>query len=68
MFSSSVLFLALAYVVGTMFGYIIALQRGRREGLESTLDKLIYDGYIRSKVDKHGEIIIYKYWEDHEKS
>lgn len=68
MISSSVLFLALAYVVGTMFGYIIALRRGWREGVESSLDNLIHHGYIRSKVDKNGETVIYKYWEDHEKS
>jgi len=68
MFSSSVMFLGLAYVVGTMFGYAVALRRGRREGLESSLDSLIHHGYIRSKVDKNGETILYKYWEDHDKS
>ena len=60
---SIVLGLAMAYVVGTVFGYVVAIQRGRREGIEISLDSLIARGYVRSGVNKHGETVIYKYWE-----
>lgn len=63
MISSTVLYLGLAYVVGTAFGYIVAIQRGRREGIEISLDSLISRGYIRTGVNNQGETVIYKYWE-----
>lgn len=63
MFSSSVLYLALAYIVGTAFGYAVAIKRGRREGIEASLDSLITRGYIRTGVNKDGETVIYKHWQ-----
>ena len=60
---SIILGLALAYVVGTAFGYVVAIQRGRREGIELSLDSLIARGYVRSGVNAQGEVVIYKYWE-----
>lgn len=67
MFSSVVLYLGLAYVVGTVFGYVVAIQRGRRQGIELSLDSLIARGYIRSGVNERGETVIYKYWENNGK-
>lgn len=57
------LWLAVAYIVGTAFGYAVALRQGRREGIEVSLDSLIAQGYIRTGVNSRGETVIYKYWE-----
>jgi hypothetical protein len=58
-----VLILAFVYVIGTLFGYVVALKKGRRQGIEASLDSLIERGYIRTCVNARGETIIYKYWE-----
>jgi hypothetical protein len=58
-----ILGLAVAYIVGTMFGYIVAIQQGRRAGIERSLDTLIALGYVRTGVNAQGETVIYKYWE-----
>jgi len=61
--------LAVSYTVGTVFGYMVALRRGRREGIEISLDSLVARGYIRTGVNSRGETVIYKYWEkDKEKN
>ena len=64
MISSTVLYIGLAYVVGTAFGYAVALTRGRREGIEIGLDSLIANGYLRTGVHDRGETVIYQYWEE----
>ena len=61
---TTILGLAVAYIVGTLFGYSIAFYRGRRQGLELTLEALIAMGYIRTGVNKHGETVIYRHWEN----
>ena len=61
---SIILGLALAYIAGTVFGYVVAIRQGRKEGIEISLDSLIARGYVRSGVNKHGETVIYKYWEE----
>ena len=55
--------MAVAYVIGTAFGYALAFRYGRRQGLELSLDALIALGYVRTGVNKNGETVIYKYWE-----
>lgn len=59
----AVLGLAVPYTVGTIFGYFVAIQQGRREGIEVSLKSLIACGYIRTGVNSCGETVIYKYWE-----
>jgi hypothetical protein len=56
--------LAVAYAVGTAFGYAVAFNKGRRRGLELTLDTLIALGYVQTGVNARGETVIYKYWEE----
>ena len=60
-------FLAIAYIVGTVFGYFVALKRGMTMGIELSLDSLIEDGYVRASVNKDGDVVLYKYWENDEK-
>ena len=61
-----VLGLAVAYIAGTIFGYVVAIQRGRRAGIERSLDTLIALGYVRTGVNAQGETVIYKHWEKEE--
>lgn len=63
-----ILGLAISYTVGTVFGYAVAFRLGRRQGLELSLDTLIALGYVRTGVNKNGETVIYKYWENNEKT
>ena len=60
-------FLAIAYIVGTVFGYFVALKRGMTMGIELSLDSLIEDGYVRAGVNKDGDVVLYKYWENDKK-
>ena len=58
------IWLAIAYAIGTWVGYRIAYKRGKRDGVESSIDQLIAGGYLKTGTDENGETVIYKYWED----
>lgn len=52
--------LALAYIVGTLFG----LWYKQKGTVEATIDSLIDNGYLKHRKDAKGEIEILKYNED----
>ena len=58
------IWLLIAYFVGSWIGYRLAIIKGRREGIELSVDSLIKSGYLKSKVNEKGETVIYKHWED----
>jgi len=52
-----------AYGIGTMFG--LAIQNFRGQSIVGrTIDKLIADGYLRTRKDANGETEILKYNEE----
>lgn len=61
---TTVIGLAAVYTIGTLFGYFVALRRGRKEGINFSVDNLISNGYIRHSINDKGEVVLYKYWED----
>ena len=54
-------FIAFAYVVGTLFGRYTARKDNVTDIVESTIDSLIADGYLKTKTTKNGDIEILKY-------
>jgi hypothetical protein len=66
-FTETHLWLLIAYVVGTLFGILKAsrnVNAGTSIIIEATMDRLIKDGYIKSRLDKDGQVEILKYWEE----
>lgn len=65
--TSTHLWLFIAYAAGTLFG-IVKSSRNVSAGsaiiIEATMDRLIKDGYIKSRLDKNGQVEILKYWEE----
>lgn len=53
-------------VVFTFLGMSFRLDRKKFVGsiVENTIDKLIEDGYLRTRKDEKGEIHLLKYYED----
>jgi len=52
------LFIFIAYVLGTAFGFYIGLDRGRLHGIELCIDNLIRDGYLKYRgVKSNPEIL-----------
>lgn len=58
------IWLLIAYAIGSWIGYRLAINQGRREGIELSIDSLIKSGYLKSKINEKGETVIYKHWED----
>lgn len=61
------LFLFITAVVFTFVGR--RMERQRNDGLtrtliEATIDRLIKDNYIKSKLDKDGQVELLKYYEE----
>lgn len=66
-FTGMHLWLFIAYTVGTLFGILKAsrnVNAGTSIIIEATMDRLIKDGYIKSRLDKDGQVEILKYWEE----
>jgi hypothetical protein len=60
--TAELVFVALAYVVGTLFGRYTARKDNVNDIIESTIDSLINDGYIKTKGEgKTLELL--KHWE-----
>lgn len=53
-------------VIFTFLGMSFRLDRKKFIGsiIENTIDKLIEDGYLRTRKDEKGEIHLLKYYED----
>ena len=65
-FSANILWLFFAYALGSVFTGYTFYKSGTRNGIESTIDSLIAQGFLRHKKDKDGEVEIIK-WNDHTK-
>ena len=65
-FSANILWLFFAYALGSVFTGYVFYKSGTRNGIESTIDSLIAQGFLRHKKDKDGEVEIIK-WNDHTK-
>ena len=66
-FTETHLWLLIAYAVGTLFGILKAsrnVNAGTSIIIEATMDRLIKDGYIKSRLDENGQVEILKYWEE----
>ncbi len=61
-FTANILWLLFAYVVGSVFTGFVLYKTGTRNGIESTIDNLITQGFLRHKKT-NGEIEILK-WND----
>ena len=46
------LFILLAYIVGTVFGWWIGRSSGMRQGIADTVDNLIEQGFLKWKGSK----------------
>lgn len=58
------LFTAVLY---TFVGYFMASKKSpdnMTSIIEATIDRLIQDGYVKTKLDENGEIELVKYYED----
>ena len=64
-FSADVWWLFFAYSLGSIFTGYVFYKSGTRRGVESTIDGLIEQGFLRHKR-VNGEIEIIK-WNDHSK-
>lgn len=61
------LWIFIAYAAGTMFGRFAFMSKFNVDTskiIEATIDRLIQDGYIKSRKDKNGEIELVRYNED----
>ena len=56
--------MAVSYIAGTLFGYAVAFRRGRREGIALSLASFISLGYIKTSINRDGEVMIHKIQED----
>jgi len=63
MFTENVMWLLVAYVLGSAFSAFIFHRSGTRNGIENTIDSLVDQGFLRHKKDNDGEIEILK-WND----
>jgi hypothetical protein len=55
----------LAYIVGSVIGYIFGRQSGLTVGIVSAIDSLIDGGFVKTKEDKDGDIELIKLtWEE----
>ena len=55
-------FVAIAYAVGTLFGRYIGFRRTLEDSVEATIDSLIEQGYI--KTEGYGENMEIVKWQD----
>lgn len=61
------LWLLIAYTVGTLFGRSSIKSKYELDTgkiIEATIDRLIQDGYVKSKKNENGEVELIKYNED----
>lgn len=56
-----IMWLMLAYVAGSVATYLLVLKSKTVDAVGHTIDKLIEEGYLRSKRDANGEIEILKW-------
>ncbi|MBO01803.1 MAG: hypothetical protein CMG35_04090 [Candidatus Marinimicrobia bacterium] len=61
-FTANILWLLFAYVSGSVFTGFVFYKSGTRNGIESTIDNLVSQGFLRHKR-VNGEIEILK-WND----
>lgn len=52
------LFILFAYIAGTGFGFYWGIERGRKTGINDTIDSLIDQGYLKWKGSKSNPDII----------
>ena len=57
-------FIFISYVLGTGFGFYWGVARGRNEGIVSTIDRLIEQGYLKYRGMKNNPEIL-KHDEDY---
>lgn len=61
------LWIFIAYVVGTLFGRFSVRSKFQIDTgkiIEATIDRLIADGYVKSRKTKEGEVELVRYNED----
>jgi hypothetical protein len=50
-----------SYAVGTIIGMIFGYNTGARKGVETTVDQLVKNGFLRHRKNKDGEVEILKF-------
>jgi len=61
------LWIFIAYVVGTLFGRVSIKSKFQIDTgkiIEATIDRLIADGYVKSRKTENGEVELVRYNED----
>jgi len=58
--SNDLLWFMLAYTVGTGFGWYLGFSRSVKDSATLVVDKLIEDGYLRTRKDADGNLQILK--------
>jgi hypothetical protein len=58
-----ILWLLVAYIVGTGFGWYISKASAVTQALEMMLDKLVKEGYVKTRGQGEKTEIL-KYWEE----
>ena len=51
---------AIAYTVGTIFGFWIGSRYGIGKGIAVTLEVLVEGGYVKSRTDENGDLDLLK--------
>ena len=52
------IFIFVAYVLGTAFGYYYGVARGHKNGIVDCIDQLIEQGFLKYKGTKHNPEIL----------
>lgn len=52
--------LAGVYILGSIAGFIIGNNRGHRRGQAVLMSTLIVDGYVKSKKNTNGDLVLIK--------
>ena len=47
--SAEILFIFIAYILGTGFGWFVGKKSGIAQGIEDTIDSLVEQGYLKYK-------------------
>ena len=50
-----------AYIVGTIIGLVFGYNAGARNGVETTVDQLVKNGFLRHRKNKDGDVEILKF-------
>ena len=59
-----ILWLFLAYVAGSLVTWYLVWKHNSITTINLTIDSLIDQGYLRSRIDNNGEVVLLKYNEE----